>query len=470
MGKKFVLFALLTCISIVGSAKIKLPEIISDNMVLQQKTNVKLWGKALPNATVTIKTSWCKETFKTRSSKNGNWIIKIPTPAATYRPQRIVFSDGGKTEIHNILIGEVWFCSGQSNMEMPLGGFMNCPVQGANDEIANVSQYKGIRCAVIHHDSALTPCDEVAGKWMESTPENAIKFSATAFYFAASVNKSLNIPIGIIDCSWGGSTIEGWLPKEILEGYKDVDLGKAGGKDCPAYLQPMIMYNGMLKPLENYTIKGFLWYQGESNIGKHATYADRMATMVKLWRDEWGQGELPFYYVEIAPYEYGQGDRGAYIRESQYKAQALIPNSGMISTNDLVEPYESHNIHPKNKKMVGKRLSYLALKNVYGIKGILDRGPEYKSMEIKDSKAIISFNNVSDGFSRMDGLVGFEIAGDDKIFHLAKAKPCGVSQIEVSSDEVAQPIAVRYCFRNFEIGNVYNSRELPMVPFRTDNW
>ena len=228
----------------------------------------------------------------------------------------------------------------------------------------------------------------------------------------------------------------------------------------------------MLKPLVNYTIKGFLWYQGESNVGRHQTYADRLATMVKLWREEWGQGELPFYFVEIAPFEYGEGDAAAFLREAQYKAQKLIPNSGMISTNDLVADYERKNIHPKNKKQVGERLCYMALANTYGFKNsIWSNGPEYKSLEIKDGKAFVSFDFAQEGFSRENGINGFEIAGADKVFYPATAvADLGNRIIVVSSEMVKEPVAVRYCFRNFLIGNLYNHRELPVVPFRSDNW
>lgn len=205
-------------------------------------------------------------------------------------------------------------------------------------------------------------------------------------------------------------------------------------------------------------------------MGRHSTYADRLATMVKLWRQEWGEGNIPFYMVEIAPYQYGEGDRGAYLREAQYKASTIIPNSGIVCTNDLVEPYEQYNIHPKDKEHVGKRLCYLALANTYKQEGIEAYGPSYKSIEIKDDKAILSFNRAQDGFNRFDGMLGFEVAGADKVFHPATAKIVNNQQIEVISSDVSAPVAVRYCFRNFQLGNVKNTRDLPLIPFRTDNW
>ena len=192
--------------------------------------------------------------------------------------------------------------------------------------------------------------------------------------------------------------------------------------------------------------------------------------MVELWRKEWGLGELPFYYVEIAPFGSKETNGSAFLRESQFKAQSIISNSGMISTNDLVEEYEKDNIHPKNKTDVGKRLAYMALKRTYGFKGIEDMGPVYKSMEVKDGIAILSFENAKDGFNRLNGMEGFEIAGEDKVFYPAEAEVYNNLQIKVKSDKVKNPVAVRYCFRDFKPGNVANLRELPMYPFRTDNW
>ncbi|KAA6320221.1 hypothetical protein EZS27_029980 [termite gut metagenome] len=453
------------------NAAIQLPDIIGDNMVLQQSANVKLWGTtSKANATITVKTSWDSQTYSAQSSSNGKWSVLVSTPKAGYEPQSITLSDGETIKLDNILIGEVWFCSGQSNMEMPLNGFSNNPILGANDDIANASRHKGICFATIPKTSAVTPQETCEGKWQVCNPENAQWFSAVAFHFATSLSQILDVPVGIINCSWGGSRVEGWLPERILRNYPDIDLKEAGQKQ-PEYHQPMIMYNGMLKPLQNYTIKGFLWYQGESNVGKHNTYAGRLAEMVNLWRSEWGIGELPFYFVELAPYIYGKNDQGAYLREAQFKAQGLIPNSGLVSTNDLVEEYEAANVHPKSKTLIGKRLSYMALVNTYGVKGISDRGPAYKSMEIKENKAFLSFDNANNGFNRSNGIIGFEIAGADKVFYPAEATvDWRKGQVIVSSDKVVEPVAVRYAFRDFLPGNLQNSREQPAYPFRTDDW
>ena len=220
-------------------------------------------------------------------------------------------------------------------------------------------------------------------------------------------------------------------------------------------------------PITNYNVNGFIWYQGESNIGAHTVYAERLKNMVTLWREMWDDYNIPFYYAEIAPYEYGEGDRSPYLRESQFDAQKIISNSGMISTNDLVEEYEKYNIHPRNKTDVGKRLAYMALNRKYHFSQTEANGPEFASMEIVDNKAIINFNYAHNGFNRTDNITGFEIAGEDGVFVPAKARVKNL-QVEVYHYEISSPAAVRYCFRNFLIGNLANTRELPVVPFRTD--
>lgn len=467
----FSLLILLTILPATISAKVKLPEVIGDNMVLQQDTQVRLWGMATKNSNVKISLSWNSQPFFAKADNAGDWEIMVPTPKASFIPQKITFEEGEKLLVNNILIGEVWFCSGQSNMEMPLNGFWNCPVMDANETISKANTYKGFRFVNISKKGALMPQNTCKGTWMTSTPENLQWCSAVGFHFADMIKEILDVPVGIINCSWGGSSVEGWLPAEILKQYPDIDLKQAGNEKVEEYRQPMIMYNGMLKPMEKYTIKGFLWYQGESNVGKHLTYPDRLSTLVTLWRKEWGLGNLPFYFVEIAPYNYGDEVSGAYLREAQFKAQSLIPNSALVSTNDLVEAYESGNIHPKDKTDVGKRLAYLALTNTYGIKGVSDRGPSFRSMEILENKAIIHFNGAEDGFNRIGDIVGFEMAGADKMFYPAHAKVLlNDKTVEVTCDKVAIPVAVRYAFKNFYPGNLGNTRNLPVFPFRTDNW
>lgn len=471
--KKQIMAACLLMMQTASWGKVVLPEILSDNMVLQQQTEVKLWGRAKANAQVSIRPSWDNRTYTATSDSDGRWIARVQTPQASYNTYSITFSDGETAQLNNIMIGEVWLCSGQSNMEMPLAGFWSCPIAGANETIATSARWKGIRVATIEKNGQVVPVDDCKGRWMVSCPENAPSFSAAGFHFAMMMNQVLDIPIGIINSSWGGSMVEGWLPRDIVAQYPDIDLErdirKEEGHDWWHCMSPTLMYNGMVKPLQNYTIKGFLWYQGESNVGKHETYAERLKTMVELWRKEWGLGELPFYFVEIAPYGSSENLSSALLREAQFNAQKIIPNSGMVSTNDLVDDCEQYNIHPKDKSNVGKRLAYMALSKTYQIQGIDAVGPTYESMEIKDGAAFLSFDHAGGGFNRMTDIQGFEIAGEDKVFYPAKAELDGV-HIKVSSDQVPTPAAVRYGFRDFKPGNVANIRELPLYPFRTDNW
>lgn len=468
-----VAMSLLTALA--ANAKIVMPDIFSDNMVLQQQAEARLWGWGVPGGTVRITTSWNGDACTATCGSDGKWTADVATPAATYNPQTVTIADDdGQVVLTNVLIGEVWFCSGQSNMEMPLAGFDNCPVEGAAETIATSAGWTGIRMATVEKNGQLEPADRCSGKWKTCNPENSPRFSATAFFFATMVNRVLGVPVGIINCSWGGSMVEGWLPRDTVAKYPDIDLERDIRKEEPHdwwhYLSPTLMYNGMLHPLAGYTIKGFLWYQGESNVGRHAVYAQRLKTMVELWRKEWRMGELPFYFVEIAPFSTDGGTASALLRESQYRAQSMIANSAMISTNDLVEPYEARNVHPKDKRSVGYRLAWMALAKTYGIKGIEPDCPAYKSMEIKDGAVLLSFTHAANGFNRTDGMTGFEMAGDDRAFYPAEARLDGKNRIRVTCGKVTRPVAVRYAFRDYAPGNVANVRGLPLVPFRTDNW
>lgn len=397
----------------------------------------------------------------------------IETPKADYTSRYIDIFDGEMVRIDNVLIGEVWLCSGQSNMEMPLAGFVDAVVQGGNETIATVGLKKGIRVATIERVGAHIPQETCMGSWKICNSENAPKFSAVGYYFADRLNQILDVPVGIINCSWGGTRIEGWLPRDIVKQYENIDLSEAELKNKQSWHSwvPTIMYNGMLKPLTNYTIKGFLWYQGEANMSDYIHYTDRMVTLVKRWRKDWGLGELPFYMAEIAPYDYSEkGEIGAYLREAQYKAVAQIANSGIVCTNDLVHPYEQNQIHPSQKRGVGDRFAYMALNKCYGYKDIACDSPVYKKMEIQDNMAILSFDNFT-GFASYRESVGFEIAGEDRVFYPAQTKMSYHDlTVYVWSENVKKPVAVRYCFKDFFLGNMRTNGGLPFAPFRTDDF
>ena len=379
--KKFILTALaLAAGTGFSSAKIRLPEIIGDNMVLRQNSEVNMWGFAGAGSRIAISPDWCDSTFSAVCDSDGKWKAVVSTPAGSMMPHRVRITETDFREasdsitLDNILIGEVWFCSGQSNMEMPLDGFWDCPVEGSAEEIALSGKHDGIRMVSIPKTGALSPQSTVGGSWKTCCPENAGQFSAVGYHFAKALNAVLNVPVGIISCSWGGSSLEGWLPEDIVSGYPDIDCRVSEpaegnkGWNWDAHT-PFVMYNGMIFPLKNYTVSGFLWYQGETNVGRHDTYAARMQTLAAHWRGLWAQGELPFYLVELAPYRYGEsndgnrkgGISGALLREAQFEAARSIPNSGIVCTNDLAYPYEDIQIHPCRKKEVGQHTASAAL-------------------------------------------------------------------------------------------------------------
>ena len=470
----FTFFLLLGTLAL--GAKVKLPALVGDNMVLQQQTNARLWGWAAPGATVRVTTSWDGKTVTCRVGNDSCWRAVVPTPEAGFTPYEITIDDGEPLTLKNVLVGEVWLASGQSNMQMPLKGFGGCCVKDGADEIIRSADYPDIRFFVVSTEQAYEPQDDCKGSWQQPSVHTSAEFSATAWHFATSLQKALRVPVGVIVAAYGGSKVESWLSREILEGYPDVDLSREAIERCdPPYERPLLMYNAMICPLKDYTFKGIIWYQGESNVGAHQTYAQRLADMVRLWRGDFRLGEIPFYFVEIAPYDYDspvQDEKSAYLREAQFRAQSLIPNSAMVSTNDAVEPYERHNIHPRNKAVVGRRLSYLALNLTYGLKQINCFGPQFKSWKAKGNEAWVSFDNLQMGICRNYDLRGFEVAGEDRVFYPADKVwlHWQTNEMVISSAKVAHPVAVRYCFRDFQPGTMIGGNELPTIPFRTDDW
>ena len=474
MKKHFLTFLFLSVALMLG-AKVKLPALVGDNMVLQQQTDARLWGWAAPGATVRVTPSWSGQTVTCQADAEGRWLVSVKTPAAGYTPYEITFDDGEPLTLKNILVGEVWLASGQSNMQMPLKGFGGCCVKNGADEIIRSADYPNIRFFVVTTEQAYEPREDCKGSWQVPSVHTSTEFSATAWFFATSLEKALRVPVGVVVSAYGGSKVESWLSREILEGYPDVDLSREAIERCdPPYERPLLMYNAMICPIRNYTYKGIIWYQGESNVGTHKTYAQRLATMVDLWRRDFGLGEIPFYYAEIAPYDYDspvQDEKSAYLREAQFRAQSLIPNSAMVSTNDAVETYERHNIHPRNKDVVGHRLSYLALNLTYGLKQINCFGPQYKSWKAKGREAWVSFENLQMGICRNYDLRGFEVAGEDRVFYPADKVwlHWQTNEMVISSEKVAHPVAVRYCFHDFQPGTMIGGNELPTIPFRTDD-
>ena len=481
MKNYLLLFVIFFGLADTLSAKVTLPALVGDNMVLQQQSNVKVWGWSEPNVSIKVTTSWgIKE--NTKSDKEGNWYVTIATPTASFNSYTITVSDGEPVTIKNILIGEVWLCSGQSNMEMTFTGVWGSPVIGANQTIAESGLYPNLRLFTVEKNSATTPQKDCKGSWQISSPAVTRNFSAIGYLYGSQLQRILNVPVGIINASWGGTIIEAWMDAESQKDFTDVDLSLHNNEKLPVYGKPISCFNGMIAPLVNYSLRGFIWYQGESNVPRFSTYADKMVALIKFWRTLWANDNMPFFYAEIAPYNYAANRldlteaqiNAALLREKQAHVMEMINNVGMVCTNDLVLPHESEEIHPSNKLEVAKRFSYWALHNTYGFSDALSViGPQYTSMRVENGRAILSFTGVDgEGITIKGDIFGFEIAGSDHAFYPAKAIKVfpKVTELTVFSDNVKEPVAVRYCFKNFLIGNVSNVYGQPMVPFRTDNW
>lgn len=475
MAKRYLFLTLLTCCAIVGQAKVKLSHLISDGMVIQQNSEVRLWGWDTPGKMIKVRTSWSPTLYTARAAADSTWMVKIHSPKASYKPLSITFNDGEATTVRNVLAGEVWLCGGQSNMEMPMRGWGTCPIPTYNEEMMNASRYSGVHYCTIPEVCTEQPQADANCKWQTVSANTLGDVSATAYYYARTLNASLNIPIGIIIACKGGSRIEGWLNKANIKAYtKDpLDLESLKKKYKGNWSYPNYWYNGTLYPTLKYTIKGFIFYQGCSNVGNPEGYYSRlMNVMVKQWRDDFALGNLPFYFVEIAPHSYGNvnRDNAARLREEQFKASKEISNCSEVSTVDLVYPWEHENIHPAQKKQVGERLAMKALKNQYAFTQLLADGAEYGSLRISNDTCFVSLKNMYMGFVPSGEQTGFEVAGSDKVFHKAKAVSSGIDKLKITCPEVKAPVAVRYCFRNFQLGSVHNSAGLPLFPFRTDNW
>ncbi len=481
MKKMFSMLCLAAfCLSI--QAKVRLNHLITPGMVLQQQTEVNLWGWDSKGKEITVTTSWNGAVYKAKAGKDGSFKVAVSTPEASNTPYEVVFDDGEKTTIGNVLIGEVWVCAGQSNMEITMGGFDNCPVEGLNDAIVESRQLSNIHFVKVPSLMSSKPLDDFDGEWKAVGPETVADCSAVGYFFARTVNGALDIPIGLVMANKGGSRVESWLTEENLKAYtqEPLDSVEMTQKWEWDYHYPLLWGNGTFNPILNYGVKGILWYQGCSNVGDPGNqYSERLALLAKQWREQFGRGDIPFYIVEIAPYNSGDanGDWSAKLREQQVRASEIIPNASIVSTNDCVYPWEGEQIHPTIKKPIGERLAFLALSRDYGFGKLRAEMMKYKEMTIEGDTCYLRFANTYGGISRFNDIVGFEVAGEDRVFHAAEAGHFWVpgndarnESVWVSSKEVEKPVAVRYCFKNFQLGNLGNNGQLPLLPFRTDDW
>ncbi|MEO8269061.1 MAG: sialate O-acetylesterase [Aureliella sp.] len=495
-------------------AEVSLPNIFSDHMVLQRDQANKVWGKATPAEKVTVKISQTTrsvtvdenglEKFTAKASEqsqsitaddSGLWQVMLKPLAVGGPCELSVSGDSNQIIISDVLVGEVWICSGQSNMQWSVNSSTNADLErlaakNPNLRMINFPQV-GTQEPVWDHPQS---------QWMICTPETVGNFSAVGYFFGRQLQETLDVPVGMINNAWGGSACEAWISRENLE-----DAGKytsmlkqyddmaaqlqtlSAKKDLTAEEQkqvqnlnggvngnhrPANIYNGVLKSHMGYGIRGAIWYQGESNAGRAYQYRELFPLMISSWREEWGQGDFPFYWVQLADFMAEKSEPAdsawAELREAQSMTETKLKQTGEAVIIDIGE---GKDIHPKNKVEVGMRLARLALHDVYGIQ-IADRSPQYKSMEKADNKIILTFDHVDGGWRPFDTSepVGFAIAGEDKKFVWANAKTLDDGRIEVSSDSVGSPVAVRYAWADNPVCNMFDGAGLPLTPFRTDDW
>ncbi|MFI4910449.1 MAG: sialate O-acetylesterase [Sedimentisphaeraceae bacterium JB056] len=508
-----VLVLISGCICLSGFADVKLPAIISDNMALQQNAEVNIWGWADAGEKVTVEANWGntlplvgkffpkKVTAETVADEQGNWSLKINTPKAG-GPYSLKVKGNNEITVSNILIGELWLCSGQSNMSMPMGGWDKQPIIGGPEDIANSANDK-IRLFTVDRATADEPLKDVSGKWVLCNPETVKAFSAVGYYFGRKVQNDTGLPVGLISSNWGGTLAEAWTREEFIaqddqlnplipkfsksrsQWEEAATKAKAEGKPaprCPGGSRPQdkpaTLYNAMIAPITNMTIKGAIWYQGESNAGKSYQYRRLFPVMINNWRCDFDNPDMPFYFVQLANYyshkpgqevEVYSGeprDHGwAELREAQLMT-CDHKNNGMAVIIDIGE---ANNIHPGNKKDVGERLARWALVKDYGF-DMPFSGPLYAGYFVEGDKIRVKFKYADNGLmTKGDKPVGFAIAGSDRKFVWADAVIDG-SDIVVSSDKVKEPVAVRYAWDIYPDNDLYNAEGLPASPFRTDDW
>jgi sialate O-acetylesterase len=485
-------------------------------MVLQQKMKVAVWGWAEPGEKVKVKAGWQWFASSTKADDEGKWMIKVKTPGAG-GPYEITIKAENTIVLENVLVGEVWVCSGQSNMEMPVGNVASwySGVLNYEEEIA-AADYPQIRLFKVARKVADDPQADCGGLWSPCNPKAIVNFAAAAYFFGRELHKELDVPIGLIDASNGGTNISAWMSKKVLESDADykpildnfqrrlrnypqamkeyqrklaehqklVAKAKAEGKPVPwrqTFSRPVGqghrntpagLYNGMIAPLVQYSIAGVIWYQGENNTSRSRQYHKLFPALIENWRNGWGQGDFPFYFVQLAsfdtsvPWWGGAGINWVLLREAQLMTMS-VPNTGMAVAIDIGD---ANDTHAKNKQDVGKRLALWALGKTYG-KNLVYSGPIYKSMEIKGNKIVLHFEHTGSGLVARGGgeLKGFVISGAAYKFVKADAVVDG-DIVVVSSREITEPVAVRYGWKDYPVCNLYNREGLPASPFRTDDW
>lgn len=477
-------------------ADVRLPNVLNSNMVLQRDMPVPVWGWADKGEKVTV--SFAGQKKSAVADKKGDWMVKLDKLKASAKPATLTVKGHNEIKLENVLVGEVWICSGQSNMEWRVSQCAN-----PKEEIAK-SNHPQIRLFdVPGHTTHPLPQREGKGDWKECSSKTSSNFSAAGYYFGRRLHQALGVPVGLIGSNWGGTRIEPWT---TLGGFKSVPELSELAKKVEAYTKdtkvgggtPSAIYNSMVHPLTPFAMKGAIWYQGESNGGEGITYYQKKHALVKGWRKAFQNPNLGFYWVQLCNFRKANvmeikdakkeesrpqgGDGWAKIREAQTQALDLA-HTGMAVIIDLADAHNPSDIHPKNKQDVGGRLAQWALHQSYGMKGLVPSGPLYSEHQIKGGQIHLSFKNVGRGLmvGKKDGLNPtqdvkngklrhFSIAGEDKKWHWAEARLEG-DQVILSSKAVKKPVAARYAFTmNPADANLYNIDGLPAAPFRTDDW
>jgi sialate O-acetylesterase len=442
-------------------------------MVLQRDTTITLWGWADAEEKLSITASWLDKRIRIRADTSGKWLVEVKT-TNSLDPQTIeIKSKTSDILLENVLFGEVWLTSGQSNMEQSVQGYVGQPTFGSQEEIAHADN-DNLRLFTVAKEAATAPREDIGAHtgWQSATPASVKTFSAVAYFYGQQLQQILGVPVGMIHSSWGGSLVEAWMSKESLSTIKEVDLT---GLDLERGNRfPTVLFNAMINPLIPYTIKGALWYQGESNASRPEEYKKLFPAMVKDWRTRWEIGNFPFYYVQIAPYQYDWQDSDkaeedhliAQMREAQLQCLDLIPNSGMAVLMDIGNETV---IHPPMKKEVADRLLYNALNKTYGYEAVDFSGPVYDHMQIIDDSIFVTFQHAERGLYIKGDSNNWEIAGEDKIFYPALATN-NRRGITVISEKVKEPVAARYAWRSWTTGTLFGTNMLPASSFRTDKW
>jgi sialate O-acetylesterase len=490
----------------VARADVKVPAIFGSHMVLQRDQKDRVWGWADPGEEVTVKLAGQEKTAK--AGPDGSWQVVLD-PIAAGGPHTLTIQGKNTLRLDDVLVGEVWICSGQSNMQMSIAASKDADLE------ITTARYPRIRLISVPQVGTQKPQKDFKGRWQHCRPDTAAGFSAVGYLFGRRLYQTLDVPVGLINNAWGGSACEAWIRGDVLavdknyapmlkrweqiekdfprakaeydakrtEWKKDVDKAKAQGKQAPpepsnpedamrGNFRPGNIYNGVLKPTIGYGIRGVIWYQGESNVHKAYQYRDLFPLMIKSWRDEWGQGDFPFYWVQLADFlpETSEPKESAWaeLREAQTMTLSKLPKTGEAVIIDIGD---GQDVHPKNKQDVANRLVRWALARDYGVP-IAYQSPTYKAMEKHGKKVVLAFDHVGGGLQPFDVAEprGFAIAGGDHKFVWAKARIVGPATVEVWSDQVADPVAVRYAWADNPVCNLYSADGLPVTPFRTDDW